>query len=100
MIYWFYCCEVDMNVLGEEKEKLKEIQHEYQDLIFNYQNKIKKITADYKNDPFMQATLLEQCTTKLQLLKRTINTPSLDVLIFCMMKINKIPCAILEKLGY
>lgn len=64
-----------MNVLGEEKEKLKEIQHEYQDLIFNYQNKIKKITADYKNDPFMQATLLEQCTTKLQLLKRTINTP-------------------------
>lgn len=64
-----------MNVLGEEKEKLKEIQHEYQDLIINYQKKIKKITSDYKNDPFVQATLLEQCTTKLQLLERTINTP-------------------------
>lgn len=64
-----------MNVLGEEKFKLIAIQHEYQDLIASYQEKIKRVASDYKNNPFLQATLLEQYTTKLQLLERTINTP-------------------------
>lgn len=64
-----------MNVLGEERTKLIAIQHEYQDLITSYQERIKKVSSDYKNNPFMQATLLEQYTTKLQLLERTINTP-------------------------
>ena len=64
-----------MEVLDEERTKLAIIQQQYRDLISYYNEKIKSITKDYKNDPFMQATLLEQCTNKLQLLERTINTP-------------------------
>ena len=64
-----------MEVLEEERKKLAMIQQQYRDLISFYNEKIKTITRDYKNDPFMQANLLEQCTSKLQLLEKTINTP-------------------------
>ena len=74
-IFILFLCEVNMEVLDEERTKLAIIQQQYRDLISYYNEKIKSITKDYKNDPFMQATLLEQCTNKLQLLERTINTP-------------------------
>ena len=64
-----------MEVLEEERKKLAMIQQQYRDLISYYNEKIKTITRDYKNDPFMQANLLEQSTSKLQLLEKTINTP-------------------------
>mgnify|MGYP000044940860 FL=1 len=64
-----------MDVLNEERKKLKEVQKQYHDFIIRYQDKIKKIPIDYKNNPLMQTTLLEQFTGKLQLLEKTINTP-------------------------
>ena len=78
-----------MEVLEEERKKLAVIQQQYRDLICYYNEKIKSITIDYKNDPYIQAKLLGQYTSKLQLLEKTINTLFLDVLIFCMMKIKK-----------
>ena len=42
-----------MEVLEEERKKLAMIQQQYRDLISYYNEKIKTITRDYKNDPFM-----------------------------------------------
>ena len=64
-----------MGVLDDERKKLQYIQKQYQELIAKYNEQIKRINEDYKNDPYIQASLLEQCYTKLNLLKKTINSP-------------------------
>lgn len=64
-----------MDVLNEERKKLKEVQKQYHDFIIRYQDKIKKIPIDYKNNPLMQTTLLEQFTGKLPTIRKNNQYP-------------------------
>ncbi len=64
-----------MEVFDEERKKLAIIKQQYFDLISYYNERIANVTKNYKHDAYMQANLLEQYTNKLQMLKRTINTP-------------------------
>ena len=64
-----------MSSIEHEKQKLIDIKNQYKKLIKEYEDSIKKVMVDYKNDPFLQASLLEQFHTKLAQLKRCIENP-------------------------
>jgi len=64
-----------MNTLEQERQKLIDIKNQYKSLIKEYDEKIKRVIVDYKDDPFLQASLLSQFHTKLEQLKRCIDNP-------------------------
>jgi len=64
-----------MSILEQERQKLIEIKNQYNELIKEYSERIKHIEVDYKDDPFLQASLLEQFHTKMNQLKKCIDNP-------------------------
>lgn len=64
-----------MSTLEQERQKLIEIKNQYENLIKEYQERIKRVEIDYKSDPFLQASLLEQFHIKLNQIKRCIDNP-------------------------
>ncbi len=64
-----------MTNLEMEKEKLKSVQKMYQDLIFDYEAKMRNVAKVYKNDPIMQENLLNQFGSKVRMLNKYIDNP-------------------------
>ena len=64
-----------MNTFDLEQNKLQNIRKQYQELLIEYEAKIEKVKKDYKNDPFLQANLLEQFYTKLAQIQRHLQDP-------------------------
>ncbi len=64
-----------MTIFELEQTNLQKIQTQYKDLRAKYEKLIQRVIKEYKNDPFLQANLLEQFSTKISQINKHLQDP-------------------------